>query len=231
MHATQKSQRILPSVNPLRRGTLVVKSRQLQDELLLLGSMLEKALENFFDAFRERDLESCWALLVEIGDIKGKRATVEAGVLTLMATQHPVAGDLRTLAAVLEISSELEQMGRHLEETVKLGLLLDGPFSTFLADVHIMAREVRKMLHQALSAFAMRDLELASGVAAADDRVDHFYERANLILLEPGVDPESWGNRLHMLRMAHHLERMGDRVVNICEWVHYTVTGELLEMA
>jgi phosphate transport system protein len=102
---------------------------------------------------------------------------------------------------------------------------------TGLGDVALMAGEVREMLYQALSAFAQRDLALAREVAAADDRVDLFYERANETLLEPGKDLAMWDHRLRLLRTAHHLERMGDRVVNICEWVHYVVTGELLELA
>lgn len=220
-----------PLVSPLRRGTLVAKSRQLQDELLLLGSVLERAIAESLEALQERNLEKSWSLLADIGEVKGMRSAIEAGVLTLIATQHPVAGDLRVLAALLEISSELGQMSRHLEEINKLSLMPETPLPTSPVEIGFMAREVAEMLHLALGAFTRRNLEEARAVAAADDRVDQLYERANQALCDGSQGPQAWGGRLYMLRVAHHLERIGDRAVNICEWVHYVVTAELLELA
>jgi phosphate transport system protein len=211
------------------RQSFDAKIERLQDELLILGSMVEKALIQSVDAFRARDLTQAWKLLAEDGTIGRQRAAVEAETLVLISTQQPVAGDLRTLVAVLEIAAELARMGDLTGEIDKLSLMLGHHALPAAGQISGMADKVRTMLHLALTAFAERDLLLAQSIPDQDDEVDRDYERIHRSLPALRQADHDWEHCLQLLKVAHHLERTADRVVNICEWVVYAETGELVE--
>jgi phosphate transport system protein len=213
------------------RRTFDEKLHRLQDEVLLLGSMVERALIESVDALKGWDVAKAGALLANDGAFRRKRSFIEAEALALIATQHPVARDLRALAATLEVSSELERMGWYTEEICKLNLQIgESPAPRSLFGIPVMAQTAQEMLHRALSALVKRDIDLARSVPAEDDRVDALYEQMNTML--PGLSGSCYSGdlSLKLLRVAHNLERLADRAVNICEWVVYIETGELLEM-
>jgi phosphate transport system protein len=213
------------------RRTFDEKLHRLQDEVLLLGSMVERALIESVDALLEWDLAKTSELLATDDAFRRKRSFIEAEALALIATQHPVARDLRALAAMLEVSSELERMGWYTEEICKLNLGIGAsPVPRSLYGIPAMAQIAQEMLHRALSALVKRDLNLARSVPADDDRVDALYEQMNTMLPSLSGSSYSWDQSLQLLRVAHNLERLADRVINICEWVVYIETGELLEL-
>jgi phosphate transport system protein len=214
------------------RQTFERELQRLQDELLVLGSMVEHAIADSVDALKKRDLEWSRQLVADDRLINEKRFQIEADVLTLIATQQPIAGDLRVLASTLEIAAELERMGDYAKGIAKISLMIgEEPLIKPLIDIPRMAAKAREMLHRALDAFVRRDIEAARAIPAEDDEVDNLYnqvyrELITLIL----ANPKNIDQANHLLWAAHNLERTADRVTNICERVIFTVTGQMLEI-
>ena len=164
-------------------------------------------------------------------DINAKRYAIEEQTLTVIALQQPVARDLRTLAAILEIATELERIGDYAKGIGKINLLIgEQPLLKPLIDVPLMAEKALSMLRRALDAFVRQDVEIAKMIPALDDEVDHLYEQVYRELLTYIIaDPSTIEQANYLLWAAHNLERAADRVSNICERILFTVTGELSE--
>jgi len=214
------------------RETFERELQDLQDEVLVLGSMVEKAIEESVDALKRQDLETAQRLVAEDRLINKKRFEIESETLIIIATQQPMASDLRTLAAVLEIAGELERMGDYAKGIATITLMIGKqPLIKPLIDIPRMAEKARDMLHRALDAFARRDVALAWAIPAADDEVDALYNQIYRELMTYVMaDPRNIDQANHLLWAAHNLERTADRVTNICERVIFTVTGELVEI-
>jgi phosphate transport system protein len=214
------------------RETFERDLQELEDELLTLGSMVGQAIMDSVASLKKRDLDEARRLIAQDREMNEKRYALEAKALTLIATQQPMAGDLRTIAAVLSLASELERIGDYAKGIAKINLLMgDEPLLKPLIDVPRMARKTRDMLNEALRAFAERDVELARSIPAQDDEVDGLYNQVYRELLTYIIsDPRTIDQATHLLWVSHNLERAADRVVNICERVIFTVTGKLVEI-
>lgn len=206
--------------------------QRLQDEVLALGSMVEEAIVESVEILKRRDMEGARRLIAEDRRINEKRFEIETNALALIATQQPVASDMRVLAAILEITTELERMGDYAKGIAKINLLLgDEPLLKPLIDLPLMAEKARDMLHQALDAFVRRDVALARVIPSLDNIVDNLYNQINRELLTYVMsDPSTMDRANYLLWAAHNLERTADRVINLCERVVFTVTGEMVEM-
>lgn len=206
--------------------------QRLQDEVLMLGSMVENALIESVEILKQRDHEAARVLQQQDRLINEKRFAIEADVLTLIATQAPMAGDMRVLAAALEISTELERLGDYAKGIAKISLKIgDEPLIKPLNDIPLMAEKAVSMLHRALGAFAHRDVALARVLPAEDSQVDTLYDQIYRELLTfIMADPTVIDQANYLLWVAHNLERTADRVNNICERVVYMVTGEMVEI-
>jgi phosphate transport system protein len=215
------------------RETFDRELQRLQDEVLVLGSLVEKAIVESVDLLKRRDTDgSCRLIREDRRVINQKRYAIESDALTLIATQQPMAGDLRVIAAVIEIAHELERMGDYAKGIAKINVMMGGePLLKPLIDVPLMAEKAASMLHRALEAFVQRDVELARAIPEEDDEVDALYNqvyRELLILMME--NPRHIDRATYLLWVAHNLERTADRVANICERVIFTVTGEMVEM-
>jgi len=206
--------------------------QHLQDEILVLGSMVETALTESVNILKRQDLEAAERLVAGDRFINQKRFEIEQAALILIATQQPMAGDLRVIAAVLEISTELERMGDYAKGIANITLMIGKqPFIKPLIDIPRMAEKAQDMLHRALDAFARQDVELARSIPAEDEEVDALYNQIYRELMTYVMaDPRHIDQANHLLWVAHNLERTADRVTNICERVIFTVTGELVEI-
>lgn len=206
--------------------------QRLQEEVLVLGSMVEEAIIDSVELLRRRDLDGARRLIAADREINEKRFAIEDNTLALIATQQPMAGDLRTLAAVLEIITELERMGDYAKGIARINLMIgDQPLIKPLIDIPRMAEKAQDMLHRALEAFVRRDVGLARAIPAQDDEVDALYNQVYRELLTHIIaDPRKIDQATYLLWAAHNLERTADRVINICERVVFTVTGEMIEM-
>jgi phosphate transport system protein len=205
--------------------------QRLHDDILLLGSMVESMLIDAVDVLKRRDMEGSHRLIAYDQRVNEKRMTIEHDTLTLIATQQPMAGDVRTLAAILDIASELERIGDYAKGIAKINLMIGpGELIKPLVDIPRMADKAAGMLHRSLEAFINRDVELARAIPAEDDEVDALYNQVYRELLTLIMqDPHNIDQSNYLTWAAHNLERTADRVNNICERVIFTVTGEVVE--
>ncbi len=214
------------------RETFDRELRRLEDEVLVLGSMVESAVAEAVEALKRRDFEASRRIIASDRDINAKRFAIESDALVLIATQQPMAGDLRVLAAILDLASELERMGDYAKGIARINLMIgDEPLMKPLIDIPRMADRACNMLRRALDAFARRDVEAARAIPQEDDEIDALYNQVYRELVTYILaDPKHIEQANYLLWAAHNLERFADRVTNICERVVFTVTGQMREM-
>jgi phosphate transport system protein len=207
--------------------------QRLQDDILVLGSMVETMLTDSVEVLKLRDMDGSQRLIAYDQKVNQKRMTIEQDTLTLIATQQPTAGDVRTLAAILDIASELERMGDYAKGIAKINLMIGpGELIKPLIDIPRMAQKAVDMLHRALEAFIQRDVEAAHLIPIEDDEVDALYNQVYRELITYIMnDPQNMDQATYLTWAAHNLERTADRVSNICERVIFTVTGEVVEFS
>jgi len=215
------------------RETFEKELQRLQDEVLALGSMVEHAIIDAVESLKQQNHEEARRLIAQDRVMNEKRYALETDALTLIATQQPMARDLRFIAAVLYIVSELERIGDYAKGIARINLMIgDEPLLKPLVDLPRMAHKAHDMLHRSLQAFSDRDVALARAIPADDDEVDALYNQVYRELLTFIMsDPSTIDRATYLLWAAHNLERAADRVTNICERVIFTVTGELVEMS
>jgi phosphate transport system protein len=216
----------------MTRQTFDQELNRLQDEVLALGSMVEEALVRSVETLKQRDFIGSRCLIAGDRTINERRYAIEEDTITLIATQQPMAGDMRLLAAILEIVTELERMGDYAKGIARINLMIgEEPLIKPLIDLPAMAHKAREMLHAALVAFVERDVQAARTIPQGDDTVDDLYNQVYRELISYILeDPQVIEQANHLMWAAHNLERTADRVINLCERVVYAVTGELAEL-
>ena len=204
----------------------------IQNEVLAMGSMVAKAITRSIEALKDRDLELARQVIADDKTINSKRFEVEEACLQLIATQQPMAIDLRTIIAVLNVITELERIGDHAEGTAKIVIMIgDEPPLKPLIDIPRMAEKTVDMLHRSLDALVNRDDAAAAQICNEDDEVDQLYNQVFRELIGYMVeDPKTITRATRLLWVAHNLERSADRVTNICERVIFLVTGKMYEI-
>jgi phosphate transport system protein len=214
------------------RKTFEIEIQQLKDELLVMGSMVEQQILGSVEALKKRDLDASRRIQEMDDQVNAKRYAIEEQVMIVIATQQPMAHDLRLLASILEVSGELERMGDYAKGIAKVNIRMgDQPLLKPLVDTPRMAQKGADMLHRALTAFVNEDVEVARRIPSEDDEVDELYtqiyhELMMFVIQDPKViERANW-----LLWVAHNLERLADRVTNICERTVFTATGELKEL-
>jgi phosphate transport system protein len=205
--------------------------REIQDDILVMGSMAEKALINSVQALKKRDLASARQIVADDIKINRKRFEIEERCIQLIATQQPMAGDLRTIIAVLSIITELERIGDYAEGIARVVIMIgDEPPLKPLIDIPRMAERTTRMLRECLEAFINRDVDSARRIAAEDDEIDSLYDQVFRELLTFMIeDPRTITRATRLIWVAHNLERSADRVTNICERTVFAVTGKMEE--
>jgi phosphate transport system protein len=207
--------------------------QMLQEQILLMGSMVEKQLDRSIGALRTLDHDLARRVIEADGEVDRLRFRIEEHAIQLIATQQPMASDLRTIVAALNIIVDMERMGDHAEGIAKITLMHgDQPLLKPLVDIPRMAEIARGMLHRALDAFVEKDAEAAERVAAEDDEMDQLYNQVYRELLTYMLnDPRTIDRATWLLWVAHNLERIADRATNICERVVYLATGHMPDVA
>ncbi|MBV7327299.1 phosphate signaling complex protein PhoU [Chloroflexi bacterium TSY] len=214
------------------REAFVRDMEQLHDEVLVMSSMVKQALRDSIKVLKKQDLIGARRLFAEDEAINAKRYAIEEAALLLIATQQPVASDMRQIAAIIELSGELERMGDYAKGIAKITLYIGHqPLIKPLVDIPTMCDKVIEMLELAVDAFSRHDIEAAYRIPERDDEVDELYNLVHreviTIMLE---QPEKIDQANYLLWAAHNLERAADRVTNICERIIFTVTGEFVEL-
>jgi phosphate transport system protein len=214
------------------RTVLEHQLAEIQQDMLVLASMVESAIERGIQALRNRDGELARQIIADDLKINRKRYETEEKCLELMATQQPLASDLRTIVAVLYIIVDLERMGDHAEGIAKIALILadEPPLKPYI-DIPRMAQVAIGMLMGSLEAFKTRDADRARSICDEDDEVDALYDQVYRELLTFMLqDPRTIHRATHLTWVAHNLERIADRATNICERVVYLVEGKVEEL-
>ncbi len=205
--------------------------RTLNLELHNMADMVNQAIDRSIIALKERDVDEAKKIKKDDIHINNKRFEIEEQCIHLIATQQPVATQLREIIAVLNIITDLERMGDYAEGIAKIVIKLDGsdPVKP-LIDIPRMAEIATGMVTQSLDALADRDVERAREITKMDDDVDDLYHQVIRELISIMIeDPRTITRCTYLMWVAHNLERIADRVTNICERIIFLVTGELVE--
>jgi len=220
------------SEDSMLRKTFENEIQQVKDDVLVLGSMVEQAILDSVEALRKRDIKASQKIFAQDREINAKRFEIENKLMILIATQQPMARDLRILASTLEIVSELERMGDYAKGIANINIRMgDAPLLKPLIDVPRMANKGVDMLHRALTAFVNEDVETAQAIPVEDDEVDALYNQVYRELMTYVIaDPTAIERANWLLWVAHNLERFADRVTNICERTIFIATGEMAEI-
>jgi len=203
----------------------------LQEELLVLGSMVEEAISRSTEALKNRNLALARQVIADDLNINQKRYDIEEMCIELIATQQPLARDLRIIIAVLNMIVDLERIGDHAEGNAKIAIMIgdEPPLKPYI-DIPRMTEKTNEMLRAALDAFIKRDAEAARRVIAQDDVVDNLYDQVfRELLTYMAEDPKTINRATRLIWVAHNLERSADRVTNICERTIFVITGQVEE--
>jgi phosphate transport system protein len=214
------------------RKTFENEIQQVKDEILVLGSMVESAITGSVESLKKRDVKASEKIIADDREVNKKRFAIENQLMILIATQQPMAHDLRLLASTMEIISELERMGDYAKGIANINIRMgEETLLKPLIDIPRMAEKCRDMLHRALTAFVHEDIEAARSIPIEDDEVDALYNQIYRELMMFIIqDPKSIERANWLLWVAHNLERVADRVTNICERTIFIATGELGEI-
>lgn len=207
--------------------------REIQDDILVMGSMVEKAILRSVEALKNRDLDLAHQIVADDQQVNQKRFEIEEKCIELIATQQPMASDLRTVVAVLNIIIEVERIGDYAGGIAKIAIMIgDEPPLKPLIDIPLMAEKTVDMLRRSLDAFINRDAGAARKIGAEDDYMDQLYDQVFLELLGfMAEDPKTITRATRLIWVAHNLERAADRITNICERVIFMATGKMEELA
>ena len=213
------------------RETLTRKLQKHYDDILKLSSMVEDSILASVETLREQDFSKAKAVYEKDEQINEIRYEIEHAALTTVATQQPIASDLRKVSSVIDISGELERIGDYAKGIARITLRIgkEEPL-TSLDSISKMAELTADMLHRAITAFLNLDEQTALAIVDEDDLVDELYNQHYHKLLEIMFnDRETIDQATFYLWVSHNLERAADRVTNICERVVFTSSGELVE--
>ena len=213
------------------RTEYIHQLRELRDDVVAMASMVDKAIGRSVEALQRQDVNAARQIVVGDMAINRQRWGTEERALLIIATQGPIAGDLRVVAATLHIVTDLERMADHAAGIAKIAIeIADEPLLKPLVDLPRMGDLARGMLNDSISAFIDDDAVAARTIAARDDGVDQLYDQIYRELLTYMLaDPGTINRATRLLWAAHNLERIADRVTNICERVVFAVTGEMEE--
>ena len=221
----------MPATN--RREEFDLKLKGLEAEVEGLAYYVSEAIHRAVEALKTRDLIASRQVIKDDDYIDQKQAEIEARCINLIATQQPVARDLRSIIALLHIGVELERIGDYAEGIGKISLSI-GEESTLkpLIDIPLMAQKATDMLIESIGALLDRNTEKAQAVRDSDDEVDDLYDKVYHDLVEYMInDPDTVQRATYLLWVAHDLERIADRATNIAEQVEFLVNGSSLDIA
>ena len=201
----------------------------IEKELLNMGKMAIKPVMESVEALKNGDIRSAKTIILNDHFVNQKRFDIEEECLRIIATQQPVAKDLRTLAATMSAITDLERIADHAEGIAKICIMNNGkPLIKPLIDLPRMANIATEMLIHCLKAFIDRDIETAKKVCDRDDEVDGLYEQVYKELLVFMItNPKNVEGATYLMWAAHNLERIADRVTNIAERIVFMVNGKM----
>ena len=216
---------------PRLRGVLESELEEMSDALTQMGGLVERAIVRSVEALSDQDVELAQQIIDEDERINQLRFEIEELCFTVLATQQPVARDLRAIVTALNTITDLERMGDYAKGIGQLVIRMQGEDLFLSLDkMPVMAETVRDMVHAALEALVEQDNDRARQLFGMDDQVDHMYREIFESAIRDMISREhSVRKGMHLLFAAHNMERIGDRVTNICERIIFMSTGVMEE--
>ncbi len=205
--------------------------KDLENDLLKMSGMVTEAIQQSITALKEKDLELAKEVRQNDQKINDIRLNIEEKCINIIATQQPVASDLRKIIAILNIITELERIGDYASGTAKITQKLgNGELVKPLIDIPRMAELAIDMVERSIAAYAKEDEKAARLINSQDDDIDELYHQVLRELISIMIeDPRTITRATYLIWVAHNLERTGDRVTNICERIIYLITGDMIE--
>jgi phosphate transport system protein len=221
------------SENKSIRRTLEAEILELRNDLIYLSSMVEQQILGSVEALKKRDIAMSEQIIETDKLVNKRRYAIEEKVMVVIATQQPMAHDLRLMASILEIAGELERIGDYAKGIARISIrIADEPLLKPLVDIPRMAEKGADMLHRAVKAFVEENIIDAESIPTEDDVVDNLYDQVYRELMVFIIqNPAMIQKANYLLWVAHNLERVSDRVTNVCERTIFVVTGELREIS
>jgi phosphate transport system protein len=202
---------------------------ELEQELLQMGEMVNTAINRSIQALKNVDKAEAERIIADDALINKRRWDIENKCIQLFATQQPVAGDLREIVSFMDLITNLERMADHAKGIAKIVVMHDQkPLLKPLIDIPRMAEKASEMIQKSLTAFITQDVAAARAIIQMDNEVDALYEQIFRELLTYMMeDPKTITRAVYLIWVSHNLERIADRVTNICERIIFMVTGEI----
>jgi phosphate transport system protein len=206
--------------------------KDLEKDLMSMGQTVIDAVNQSVQALKKQDMDQANRIIENDKLINKRRGEIEEECIHLIALQQPVAADLREIIAILYVTTDLERIGDHAEGIAKIACLLGNePLIKPLVDIPLMAEKAADMLKRSLESFVNRDATAAEAICNEDDEVDRLYDKVYHELLKCMIaDPKTISKATPLVWVVHNLERIADRVTNICERTVYLVTGSMQEI-
>ncbi|MGN9166084.1 phosphate signaling complex protein PhoU [Tissierellaceae bacterium HCP3S3_D8] len=199
----------------------------LNNELIEMGSMIERAIEDSYKALMNKDLDLAKSVIDSDDEIDSKEKSIESRCLRLLLQQHPVAKDLRLISSILKMITDLERIGDQAQDIAEITLNLIGKdYIKDLTHLPQMAQTTITMVRESIDSFISKDTSLAKDVIIYDDVVDSLFDtiKEELIYLIR-EDVKNGEQAIDFLMIAKYFERIGDHAENIAEWVLFSITG------
>ena len=200
---------------------------ELNNELVQMSEMVEKAIADSFEALNKRDYSLAKAVIKGARNVDEMERKIESRCLSLMLRQQPVARDLRHISTALKVVTDLERIGDHAADIAELTIQMkDNCSFENVKHLPAMVENVSSMLRDAIQAFIERDTEAAEQIELRDDIIDALFDKVKDEVVELLKSDSSQSDMaVDLLMLAKYLERIGDHAVNVCEWTEFSDTG------
>lgn len=200
---------------------------QLNNELIEMGSLIERAIEMAVSGLVTQDAVKAEDAIAFDEEIDHQERDIESLCMKLLLQQQPVAKDLRLISSALKMITDMERIGDHAADISEMTVLMaDAPYSTNTVHIQGMAKETTDMVIKSINAFVNKDMDLARAVIRQDDVVDDLFMQVKHELIRLIKENADIGEQAaDMLMVAKYFERIGDHATNIAEWVIYSITG------
>lgn len=205
--------------------------KQLHKELLIMGSVLEKTMDIMLEAIEKRDITALEKVIDRDDIIDDYEYSIEKKCLSMILRQQPVAADLRTIASILKIITDLERIADQCSDVAKYEIKIlknqSKPSGFDNSSIIKMAEQVKKMVTSTIDCYVNLDAKKAVKVSMEDDIVDNYFSEITKQIQEEMIKNKEFVNEgICLLYIIKYIERMGDHTTNVCEWIAYRVTGE-----
>lgn len=207
--------------------------RQLNNEMILMGNMIQKAIQDTIEAFFSQNIDKAKQIMKDDELVDQEQKKIENICFQLLIQQQPVARDLRTITAAMKMVTDMERIGDQAADIAELTIMMaDSPYLLNVEHIKKMSAEAVMMLMQAVQAYVERDMKKAQEVIEHDDIVDELFVKVKTDLIEVMRNNADYAEHAADLLMVNkYLERIGDHATNIAEWVIFSIDDHVNEKA